>query len=157
MASTAHSRPSASRVDDDFVGVIYGDVGSTAFRCSVVGSVERHEFVQVRHDTCGTVLGRVEEVERKTDLSLERAQHVGDREPVHLEEDKRHGAYIGLLAGHDVPVYLVINTMVQKHVSIIAKTGGGKSYAAGVLIEEVMKHHVTTVILDPHGEYASLS
>ena len=204
MASTAHSRPSASRVDDDFVGVIYGDVGSTAFRCSVVGSVERHEFVQVRHDTCGTVLGRVEEVERKTDLSLERAQHVGDGEPVEveekvsaqvsvvgyrddrgllqfprtpfragepvkradvhtirkvlgLEEDKKHGAYIGLLAGHDVPVYLDINTMVQKHVSIIAKTGGGKSYAAGVLIEELMKHHVTTVILDPHGEYASLS
>src|SRR2546430_13940653 len=46
--------------------------------------------------------------------------------------------------------------MVQKHVSILAKTGGGKSYVAGVLIEELMKHHVTCVILDPHGEYASL-
>src|SRR5207244_8766014 len=46
--------------------------------------------------------------------------------------------------------------MVQKHVSILAKTGGGKSYIAGVLIEELMKHHVTCVILDPHGEYASL-
>ena len=204
MSSVAHPRSSASHAEENFVGVIYGDVSSTQFRCSVVSTVERQEFVQVHHDTCGIVLGRVEEVERKTDLSLDRAQHavngeaidfeekvaaqvsvIGYRddrglllvprtpfragEPVYraqaatikevlgLKEDKRHGAYIGLLAGHDVPVYLDINTMVQKHVSILAKTGGGKSYMAGDLIEEFMKHHVTTVILDPHGEYASLT
>src|SRR5437867_4352450 len=78
------------------------------------------------------------------------------QEVIGLTEDKKHGAYVGLLAGHDVPVYLDINAMVQKHVSIVAKTGGGKSYIAGVLIEELIKHHVTCVILDPHGEYASL-
>src|SRR5207247_7935912 len=60
------------------------------------------------------------------------------------------------LAGHEVPVYMAISASVQKDVSILAKTGGGKSYIAGVLIEELMKHHVTCVILDPHGEYASL-
>src|SRR5437870_7440032 len=117
MDSAAHSK-SSSHHGDGFVGVIYGDVGTTSFRCSVVEAVERHEFVQVAHETCGEVLGR--------------------------------------LAGHNVPVYLDINAMVQKHVSILAKTGGGKSYVAGVLIEELMKHHVTCVILDPHGEYASL-
>src|SRR5439155_84558 len=78
------------------------------------------------------------------------------QEVIGLEEDKKHGAYVGLLAGHNVPVYLDINAMVQKHVSILAKTGGGKSYVAGVLIEELMKHRVTSVILDPHGEYSSL-
>src|SRR3989304_3660181 len=75
MVSVAHSRSIATSAEDGFVGVIYGDVGSTAFRCSVVSTVERQEFVQVHHDTCGIVLGRVEEVERKTDLSLDRAQH----------------------------------------------------------------------------------
>ncbi len=202
MESAAHHRPSAHH-GDGFVGVIYGDIGTTAFRCSVAEAVERNEFVQVQHETCGTVLGRVDEIERKTDLSLDRAQLLGDGnpidveervsaqisvigyrddrgllqvprtpfragEPVHraetatieevigLTEDKKHGAYVGLLAGHEVPVYLDINAMVQKHVSILAKTGGGKSYIAGVLIEELMKHHVTCVILDPHGEYASL-
>jgi DNA helicase HerA-like ATPase len=202
MESAAHHRTSSHR-GDGFVGVIYGDIGPTSFRCSVVEAVERMEFVQVVHETCGTVLGRVEEIQRKTDLSLDRAQLVGDGEPVNVEErvsaqvsvigyrddrrllqvprtpfragepvrraetgtiqdvlglteDKKHGAYAGLLSGHDVPVYLDINAMVQKHVSILAKTGGGKSYIAGVLIEELMKHRVTCVILDPHGEYASL-
>jgi DNA helicase HerA-like ATPase len=203
MESLARSRPTADH-GNGFVGVIYGDIGPTTFRCSVVEPVERYEFVQVRHETCGTVLGRVDEIERKTDLSLERAHQMGDGEPVDIEdrvsvqvtvigyrddrgllqvprtpfrageavhraekdvikeviglaEDKKHGAYVGLLSGHDVPVYLDINAMVQKHVSIIAKTGGGKSYVAGDIIEELMKHHVTTVILDPHGEYVSLA
>src|SRR6059036_3809350 len=203
MDSAAHSK-SSSHHGDGFVGVIYGDVGTTSFHCSVVEAVERHEFVQVAHETCGEVLGRVDEIERKTDLSLDRAQLLGDGDPVDveervsaqvsvigyrddrgllqvprtpfragepvykaetstiqevigLEEDKKHGAYVGLLAGHNVPVYLDINAMVQKHVSILAKTGGGKSYVAGVLIEELMKHRVTSVILDPHGEYFTLS
>src|SRR5213592_89336 len=202
MESAAHSK-SSSHHGDGFVGVIYGDVGTTAFRSSVVDAIERYEFVQVAHETCGEVLGRVDEIERKTDLSLDRAQLLGDGDPVDveervsaqvsvigyrddrgllqvprtpfragepvykaetstiqevigLEEDKKHGAYVGLLAGHNVPVYLDINAMVQKHVSILAKTGGGKSYVAGVLIEELMKHRVTSVILDPHGEYSSL-
>src|SRR5207249_7822355 len=77
------------------------------------------------------------------------------QEVIGLEEDKKHGAYVGLLAGHNVPVYLDINAMVQEHVSILAKTGGDNSYVAGVLIEALMKHHVTYVILHPHGEYAS--
>jgi DNA helicase HerA-like ATPase len=47
--------------------------------------------------------------------------------------------------------------MVSKHVSILAKTGGGKSYMTGVLVEELLKHEgVTVMIIDPHGEYTSL-
>ena len=202
MEAAAHTR-SASPHADGYIGVIYGDVGPTGFRCSVINPVDRYDFVQVEHQTAGAVLGRVDEIERKTDLSLDKAQALGDGDPVDIEErvsaqvsvigfrddrgllqvprtpfragepvrkaetktireviglseDKKHGAYVGLLAGHGVPVYLDINAMVQKHVSILAKTGGGKSYVAGVLIEEFMKHKVTTVILDPHGEYASI-
>ena len=204
MVTEAHAKPSAHHGVEGYLGVIYGDIGSTAFRFSVISPVERNEFVQAAHETCGTVLVRVEEVERRTDLSLEKAQLLGNGEPVDIEEkisasavvvgyrddrdllqvprtpfragepilraessvikqvlglrdDKHHGAYIGLLAGHDIRVYLDINTMVQKHVSVLAKTGGGKSYMTGALIEELMKHHVTCVILDPHGEYASLA
>src|SRR3989441_3013770 len=85
MDSAAHSK-SSSHHSDGFVGVIYGDVGTTSFRCSVVDAVERHEFVQVAHETCGQVLGRVDEIERKTDLSLDRAQLLGDGDPVDVEE-----------------------------------------------------------------------
>src|SRR2546426_12246369 len=84
MDSAAHSK-SSSHHGDGFVGVIYGDVGTTSFRCSVVEAVESPEFVQVAHETCGEGLGRVDENERKTDLSLDRAQFLGEGDPVDVE------------------------------------------------------------------------
>lgn len=67
------------------------------------------------------------------------------------------GAYIGLLEGaKGVRVLLDINTMMKGHVAILAKTGFGKSYTAGVLVEELLKKNIPVVILDPHGEYSSL-
>jgi DNA helicase HerA-like ATPase len=66
------------------------------------------------------------------------------------------GAYVGLLRNHQLRVELDINQLVQRHVSVLAKTGGGKSYLLGVLIEELLRHKVTCVIIDPHGEYGSL-
>ncbi|PKK85729.1 MAG: hypothetical protein CVT48_04160 [Thermoplasmata archaeon HGW-Thermoplasmata-1] len=74
-----------------------------------------------------------------------------------LEKSHESGAYLGLLKGHNLPVYLHVNTMVQKHVSVLAKTGAGKSYTVGVLIEELLKKNVPLVIIDPHGEYASFT
>lgn len=75
---------------------------------------------------------------------------------VGIEENKETGAYIGLLSGHNIRVELDINTMVQKHVCILSKTGGGKSYCSGAIIEELMKHNVTVCVIDPHGEYSSM-
>jgi uncharacterized protein len=66
------------------------------------------------------------------------------------------GAYVGLLRSHSLRIELDINQLVQRHVSVLAKTGGGKSYLLGVLIEELLRHKVTCVIIDPHGEYGSL-
>ncbi len=204
MEAEAESRPSAHQGGEGFIGIVYGDVGSTSLHISVINYVERNEFVMVPHETCGAVLGRVEEVDRRTDLSLEKAQALGSGESVDIEEkvsatvavigyrddrdllqvprtpfkagapvmradealirrvlglseDKHHGAYVGLLAGHNIRVYLDINIMAQKHVSILAKTGGGKSFLAGGLIEELIKHRVTCIVIDPHGEYTSLS
>jgi hypothetical protein len=66
------------------------------------------------------------------------------------------GIRIGRLKGHDIPVALDANTLIQRHVSVIAKTGGGKSYMAGLLVEGLMEVGVPVVIVDPHGEYGSL-
>ena len=44
-----------------------------------------------------------------------------------LNASKQNGAYIGLLKGHSLRVYLNIDALVQKHICILAKTGGGKS------------------------------
>ncbi len=73
-----------------------------------------------------------------------------------LKHHANSGAYIGLLRNHRLRVELDINQLVQRHVSVLAKTGGGKSYLLGVLIEELLRHRVTCVIIDPHGEYGSL-
>jgi len=41
-------------------------------------------------------------------------------------------------------------------VFITGKSGSGKSYTVGVIIEELMKKQIPVVIIDRHGEYASL-
>jgi len=198
--SKAAPHPHGSR---DYAGIVYGDVGSTSLKCAVFEPLERNEYVQIHHETCGWVLGRVDDIERKTDLSLDRSLLLGAGEDVDIEEkvsaqvsiigfrddrdllqaprtpfragehvhraeeslirkviglrhDTKHGAYVGLLNGHAIQIFLDINAMAQKHVSVLAKTGGGKSYAVGVLLEELMKHGVTTLIVDAHGEYGSL-
>ncbi|RLI95824.1 MAG: hypothetical protein DRO99_05320, partial [Candidatus Aenigmatarchaeota archaeon] len=68
----------------------------------------------------------------------------------------KSGAYIGLLEGYDIKVSLDTNHMIRKHISILAKTGAGKSYAAGVLLEELAESRVPVVVIDPHGEYNTL-
>lgn len=189
--------------DQTPVGIIYGNVGTASFNVRVTGPLERMEYVQTEHETDGWVLGQVMEVERKTDLSLDKAAMISEGRDVDIEEkitaevhvigyrDDRHllqvprtpfkagnpvykakdslimdvvglrqnldtGAYLGLLMGHDIKVEMDINAMVQKHVSILAKTGGGKSFLCGALIEELMKHNVTVMVIDPHGEYGSM-
>ena len=73
-----------------------------------------------------------------------------------LKTSSKTGAYIGLLHGHDIPISLDINELLQRHVCILAKTGGGKSYMSGDIVEELMKHSVTCMIIDPHGEYGAM-
>lgn len=185
------------------VGIIFGNVGTCEFYFRVFGDIETMEYIQVEHQHEGWVLGRVTSMERKTNLSLDKAQRIEDgeevdideeviarvdivgfrddrgllqvprtpfkagdhvykatdqliREVIGLMENKETGAYVGLLFGHDIRVEVDINAMVQKHVCILAKTGGGKSFLCGDLIEELMKHDVTTLIFDPHGEYGSM-
>jgi DNA helicase HerA-like ATPase len=58
-----------------------------------------------------------------------------------------------------VPVVLDVKELVSTHLAILAGTGSGKSYTAGVLIEELLlpKNRAAVLILDPHGEYGTLS
>jgi DNA helicase HerA-like ATPase len=64
--------------------------------------------------------------------------------------------YLGHLDGRDLRVMLDANTFVQKHCSVLAKTGSGKSYTAAVLLEELLEKNVALLIIDPHGEYPSM-
>jgi hypothetical protein len=71
------------------------------------------------------------------------------------------GAHIGWLLTRkkdDVPVVLSVKDVVSTHLAILASTGAGKSYAAGVLIEELLmpNNRAAVMIVDPHGEYGTL-
>jgi len=89
--------------------------------------------------------------------SIVRANEDLIRQVLGLNAAKENGAYIGLLKGHDLRVYLNVDALVQKHICVLAKTGGGKSYACGVLVEELLKKKIPMVIIDTHGEYHSLT
>lgn len=69
---------------------------------------------------------------------------------------ENEGAYIGLLKDNDISVNLDFNSLIQKHCCILAKTGSGKSYTAGVLVEELLEKNVPLFIIDPHGEYSKM-
>jgi len=189
---------------NDFVGVIYGDVGSTKFNFTVdANNLRKFDYVAAPHEE-GYVLAQVMDIKGYSDLKFEDAitiknngsvpfvksdvsayaEVIGFRDSeghlqaprspfqagaqitlahedlirhvLGLQAEKQNGAYLGLLKGHDLPVYLNIDSLVQKHICILAKTGGGKSYACGVLIEELLKKKIPLVIIDTHGEYVSL-
>lgn len=70
-------------------------------------------------------------------------------------------AHIGSLLTREageVPVVLSVKDVVSTHLAILASTGSGKSYTAGVLVEELMLPHnrAAVLIVDPHGEYDTL-
>ncbi len=75
-----------------------------------------------------------------------------------LNLESKSGIFLGLLEAHGgaVPVYLNANKLLQKHICVLAKTGAGKSYTVGILVEELIEKGVPVVIIDPHGEYSSL-
>ncbi|HZH35335.1 MAG TPA: ATP-binding protein [Pyrinomonadaceae bacterium] len=77
-------------------------------------------------------------------------------------ESEIGSAHIGSLltrSDGEVPVVLSIKDVVSTHLAILASTGSGKSYTAGVLIEELMRPHnrAATLIIDPHGEYHTMT
>jgi len=61
-----------------------------------------------------------------------------------------------LITRKEVPVCLSIKGF-RRHLAIIAQTGAGKSYLAGVLAEELIAKGGTIIMLDPHADYVFLS
>ncbi len=70
-------------------------------------------------------------------------------------------AHIGSLLTRkqgEVPVVLSVKDVVSTHLAVLASTGSGKSYTAGVLVEELMNtyNRAAVLIVDPHGEYHTM-
>ncbi|RME32027.1 ATP-binding protein [Candidatus Woesearchaeota archaeon] len=144
--------------------------------------VKKFEYLKVPHRVYNWVLAHVVELETTSEGTTARCQVLGYKDngvvkplripfdigtEVFLADDEfitsvvqletEHGAYLGRLEGKDIPVHLDLNRLLTKHVAVLAKSGSGKSYAVGVLIEEILEHKVPIVIIDPHGEYGTLA
>src|SRR3954468_14912555 len=70
-------------------------------------------------------------------------------------------AHVGSLLTREageVAVGLSVKDVVSTHLATLPSTGSGKSYAAGVLVEEVMRPYTRAAVLivDPHGEYDTM-
>ena len=158
------------QVEHDIVGFVLGQVSEIERRTTLTidGVKEINNGTPIPFDeketAVITVIGfrddrnllQVPRTPLKAGAVVFRAQEDLIKKVVGIEEHKDTGAYIALLSGHNIRVELDINTMVQKHVCILSKTGGGKSYCSGAIVEELMKHNVTVCVIDPHGEYSSM-
>ncbi len=144
---------------------------------------KKHEFLQVYHKDYDYVLCQIITLVKDIEKTIAKCSIIGfkDKEtnaitPIRtpfmpgtevllaeeefinniLQYDDNKGAFVGKLEYKDIPIYLNINKLVTKHVTILAKTGAGKSYTVGVLIEEMLDKGIPILIIDPHGEYSSL-
>lgn len=71
------------------------------------------------------------------------------------------GIHLGSLLFHDIPAVFDLSQMYQKHVALLAMSGAGKSYAASVMLEELLlrspkEGRPALLVLDVHGEYVGL-
>jgi len=165
------------------LGRITGKVTTTRFNFLVENQTEKFDYCQVYHKDYDYVLCQIVELEKTSDYLKAGCMVIGykdkmgnikqirspfdvDTEVLKADEDFiksivmldeiKKGAYVGQLEGTKIPVYLDLNKLLTKHVAILAKSGSGKSYTVGVLLEEIMDKNVPLLIIDPHGEYTTL-
>lgn len=58
-----------------------------------------------------------------------------------------------LLTNEDTDVYVNVNKMISRHLAILSITGAGKSNTVCVIVEELSKLGITSLIFDMHSEY----
>ncbi len=71
-------------------------------------------------------------------------------------EDDGRKIHLGhLLTRPDVDVFIDIDSIVSRHLAVLAVTGGGKSNTVSVILEELLKKSGTVLVFDMHGEYVN--
>ncbi len=123
------------------------------------------EIYQVTVDVIGYFDGRLGFMNPRRTPDPGAKVHLADDEMLRAVLNRKQPGAIGsaqigslLLRDTDVPVTLDVKELVSTHMAILAGTGSGKSYTAGVLIEELMLpyNRAAVLIFDPHGEYDTL-
>ncbi len=164
------------------IGEVIGKTTPKEFSCKLYQEAKTHDFVAVKDQYNKWVLGFIENIETLPEGEMiancrligyrENDILVSPRTPIKpgtlvykankdlLSEIFRFdvsGVYIGVLENNpEVKVYLDIESLISKHLAVLATTGSGKSYTVGVIIEELFEKNIPVVVIDPHGEYVSM-
>ncbi|MEK6947627.1 MAG: DUF87 domain-containing protein [Nanoarchaeota archaeon] len=166
------------------LGNLIGKSGTNQFSFLVKENAKKFMYIQVKHPEGYTILAQVVDINKTNDETTAKCNILGYRdeagilknlrtplEPgseVTLADDEfikkilgldteKNGAYIGVLEDREnIKVYLDLNKLLTKHLSVLAKSGAGKSFFVGVLLEEILERNVPVVVIDPHGEYSTL-
>lgn len=167
------------------LGKIFGKVTTKEFKFIASQEVKKFEYIQIYHAVYDYVLAQIIELEKNQDQTTALCQIIGylDKKDnkvkslrIPLEpntevllaqddfikkliklDDNQTSAYMGKLDGKDIDVYIDLKKILTKHLAVLAKSGSGKSYTVGVLLEEIIEKKVPLLIIDPHGEYQSLN
>ncbi len=163
------------------IGTVSGRTSTTSFKFVVNSLVNKWDYVSVTHPEVGPVLNQVVEVEKVDNMTYASCVIIGHRtergflrqprtpfspgSEVSIADDnliksildlRMNGIYLGRLQGKSIKAFLDPKKLITKHLAVLAKSGAGKSYAVGVILEELLDLGVPVVILDPHGEYSSI-
>ncbi len=163
------------------LGKIHGRVTTTEFTFEAEARIKKLDYVAVKASEGEWVTAYIDDITRYAEKTIANCHVIGYRNtrgflvvpnvpfapetPVFSASEEQirstlgipeDGLYIGIMDGYDIKVNLPVKQLMSKHVSVLAKTGAGKSYMAGVLLEEIAEKNLPVVVMDPHGEYASL-
>lgn len=164
------------------IAKIFGKSDIYEFKIDIIGNIQSFDFLKLNHIEHGDILCQVVNITRDGEKLVGECKVIGFREvgvlknirtpfandviiehatdkfietTIGLNIDKKD--FIGILENHpNLKISLDLKKVITKHIAILAKSGAGKSYTVGVILEEVIKKGVPVVILDPHNEYGSL-
>jgi uncharacterized protein len=73
-----------------------------------------------------------------------------------LEANLERGIHLGETGSGTTSPVVLKREAIQRHMFICGTTGSGKSYAMGVVAEELLKHRLPVVFIDTQDEYSDL-
>lgn len=166
------------------LGRTIGKTSTIEFKFLISGNAKKLMYVQAISEDGEYALGQIIEIEKDKEGAIAHCVVLGIRDKEGVLRGLRYPlepgieileaedetivsvlginngpnfAYVGKVEGREkINVFLDINKLLSRHISIIAKSGSGKSYTVGVLLEELLEKNIPVLVIDPHGEYSSL-
>lgn len=140
--------------------VIHGS--SQGYSVHSIYPSERWDYIIARAKVLGSYKNNLKQRSTKPVLPGSKVSHVDDNIlRTFLGIDKR-GLKLGKIRQSRIDANISLDRLLQKHLAILSISGGGKSYATSVIIEEILRRNKregrpAVVIFDVHGEYSGLA